>query len=221
MGNREELLAGAKSCLLEKGYEATTARDIAKAAGVSLAAIGYHFGSKDNLMNQAVYEAIGEWSDSFGEILDSVPPDAGPRERLEALWTHMAESFRENRPLWVSQLEVAMLAERRPELKAFLAGLLPDAWVGLGALFQGIDPQDASRAEEAGTAGKFYHTVLIGVMTQWLIAPDIASTGKELVEGLTLVARSLLGVDGPEGGGGKSAAAGGKGEKSGKGKKSH
>ncbi|MGH4006514.1 MAG: TetR family transcriptional regulator, partial [Pseudonocardiaceae bacterium] len=44
MGNREDLLAGAKRCLYEKGYGRTTARDIAAAAGgVSLAAIGYHF----------------------------------------------------------------------------------------------------------------------------------------------------------------------------------
>jgi AcrR family transcriptional regulator len=192
MGNREELIAGAKSCLLEKGYEATTARDIAKAAGVSLAAIGYHFGSKDNLMNQAVYETIGEWGESFTGILDSVSKGAPPRERLEALWTYMAESFKENRPLWIAQLEIVMLAERRPELKAFLAGLFPEAWHGLGALFQGIDEEDESRAEEATTAGKFYHTVLIGVMTQWLIAPDIAATGKDLVEGLSLVARNLL-----------------------------
>jgi AcrR family transcriptional regulator len=46
MGNREELIAGAKRCLIEKGFARTTARDIASASGVSLAAIGYHFGSK-------------------------------------------------------------------------------------------------------------------------------------------------------------------------------
>ena len=45
MGNREALLLGAKCCLLEKGLARTTARDIGGAAGVSLAAIGYHFRS--------------------------------------------------------------------------------------------------------------------------------------------------------------------------------
>ncbi|MGH3648185.1 MAG: TetR/AcrR family transcriptional regulator, partial [Micromonosporaceae bacterium] len=51
MGNREALLEGAKRCFHEKGYARTTARDIAQASGVSLAAIGYHFGSKEALMN--------------------------------------------------------------------------------------------------------------------------------------------------------------------------
>jgi AcrR family transcriptional regulator len=200
MGNREELLAGAKRCLLEKGYLETTARDIAKAAGVSLAAIGYHFGSKDNLMNQAVYETIGEWGDSFGDIVNAVPKGAPPQERLEALWTFMAESFKGNRPLWVSQLELMMVAERRPEIKEFFAGVLPAAWHGLGALFQGIDEDDASRAGEATTAGKFYHTILIGAMAQWLLAPDVAATGKDLLEGLRLAAGNLAGGGGSAGG---------------------
>ncbi|MET1071471.1 MAG: TetR family transcriptional regulator, partial [Umezawaea sp.] len=34
MGNREDLLVGAKRCLLDKGYARTTARDIATEAGV-------------------------------------------------------------------------------------------------------------------------------------------------------------------------------------------
>jgi AcrR family transcriptional regulator len=42
VGNREQLLEAAKRCLYEKGYSRTTARDIATAANVSLAAIGYH-----------------------------------------------------------------------------------------------------------------------------------------------------------------------------------
>ena len=58
MGNREALIEGAKTCLMEKGYTRTTARDIATAAGVSLAAIGYHFGSKDDLLNEAMRQAL-------------------------------------------------------------------------------------------------------------------------------------------------------------------
>ncbi len=46
----------------DKGYARTTARDIATAAGVSLAAIGYHFGSKEELLEAgaaAVAGAVG------------------------------------------------------------------------------------------------------------------------------------------------------------------
>jgi AcrR family transcriptional regulator len=54
MGNREDLLAAAKKVILERGLAKVTARDIAGAAGVSLAAIGYHFGSKDRLRGRGV-----------------------------------------------------------------------------------------------------------------------------------------------------------------------
>lgn len=89
VGNREDLLAGAKRCLLEKGYRATTARDIAAASGASLAAIGYHFGSKEALMNRAVYEAVGEWGETFEQAMAQwlIDPKTAPtgQELTEAL----------------------------------------------------------------------------------------------------------------------------------------
>ena len=57
MGHREQLLEGAKQCLLTKGYARTTARDLVAASGTNLASIGDHYGSKDALMNQALFEA--------------------------------------------------------------------------------------------------------------------------------------------------------------------
>src|SRR5262252_2857415 len=95
MGNREALLAGAKRCLIEKGYAATTARDIAAASGVSLAAIGYHFGSKDALLNQAVFESIGEWGQDLQDTLAAAGPVTGeqPLAHFEAVMRQTLESF--------------------------------------------------------------------------------------------------------------------------------
>lgn len=59
MGNREDLLAGARRVIVERGVANATARDIAQAAGVSLAAIGYHFGSKDQLVTEALLDTLG------------------------------------------------------------------------------------------------------------------------------------------------------------------
>ncbi len=50
MGNRDDLLDGAVRCLRDKGWARSTVRDIAAAAGVSHAAIGYHFGSREALL---------------------------------------------------------------------------------------------------------------------------------------------------------------------------
>ena len=69
MGHREDLLAGAKKALLEKGYARTTARDIVAASGTNLGSIGYHYGSTEALMNAAMLSAIEEWGDAFGAAL--------------------------------------------------------------------------------------------------------------------------------------------------------
>lgn len=67
MGHREDLLEGAKRCLLEKGYARTTARDIVAASGANLASIGYHYGSKEALLNEAFLAVTEQWGDRLTE----------------------------------------------------------------------------------------------------------------------------------------------------------
>jgi AcrR family transcriptional regulator len=157
MGNREDLIAGAKRCLIEKGYARTTARDIATASGVSLAAIGYHFGSKDALMNLAVYESVGDWADEIQRALTAEGAlDAEPLRRFESIMRRSIESFGgPDRGLWAAQLELVSLLDQPDELHTFLAGVQHDATLGMAELFLGIDP--AADPESARLAGSVLH----------------------------------------------------------------
>jgi AcrR family transcriptional regulator len=65
MGHREDLLEGARRCLLEKGFVRTTARDIVKESGTNLASIGYHYGSKDALLAEAYISIVEGLCDDF------------------------------------------------------------------------------------------------------------------------------------------------------------
>ena len=119
MGNREDLLAGAKRCLYEKGYASTTARDIATASGTSLAAIGYHFGSKEALMNQARLQAFGDWTDQLTRALETELDPATPAiERFEAIWTKVIELFEANRPMWLASFEILAQIDRDPQVRS-------------------------------------------------------------------------------------------------------
>ncbi|WUH97059.1 TetR/AcrR family transcriptional regulator [Spirillospora sp. NBC_00431] len=191
MGNREDLLAGAKRCLLEKGYGRTTARDIANASGVSLAAIGYHFGSKEALLNEAVRDAIGDWA---GEIVDGlateVGPDADAAERFEAIWTRMIESFGTSRPLWAVQFEVLAHIEWRPDLRRSFLGSHRQARLGLAELF-GVDLRWAE-PRQALVIGAFYQALLVGLAAQWLSDPGDFPTGRELLDAVQTVTADLL-----------------------------
>ena len=63
MGHKEELLAAARRCLVTRGYARTTARDLVAESGTNLGSIGYHFGSKDALLAQALDDAFLEYTE--------------------------------------------------------------------------------------------------------------------------------------------------------------
>ena len=195
MGNREALLAGAKRCLIEKGYARTTARDIAAASGVSLAAIGYHFGSKDALMNQAIYEFVGEWGDELERALSAEGAlDAEPLQRFESIMERTIASLGgPARGMWAAQLELMGPMQQNQELRTFLARVQRDAASGLAELFLGIDP--AQDPEAARTAGSIMHALLIGIIVKWFMDPKQALSAQELTEGLRIITEHMTGTD--------------------------
>ena len=68
MGNREDLLAGAKKCLYEKGYARTTARDIASAADV-FAPVHESTGGADGFVSIEVSPLLA--ADTAGTIAEA------------------------------------------------------------------------------------------------------------------------------------------------------
>lgn len=192
MGNREDLLAGARRCLYEKGYARTTARDIAAASGVSLAAIGYHFGSVEALLNTAMIEAIDEWGQEIGRTLAAdaqLYAAMQPLERFAAIWTRVLSSLDTQRRLWVATLEVAAQIERAPEVRAFLADALQQGRLGLAQLFQGIDP--VADEHTAWMVGSLYQALMSGVVVQWLADPARAPSGDDLANALRIITAAV------------------------------
>ncbi|MGE2813732.1 TetR/AcrR family transcriptional regulator [Mycobacterium heidelbergense] len=153
MGNREDLLRGAKRCLVERGWSNTTVRDIAASAGVSHAAIGYHFGSRERLLVEALIEELDE-------LDQRMAPDgraAAPVDR----WGALIDSFRTEKALWTSQLEAIVQAQRNDELRDRLA--------------------DGQRRARADMGGSVALAVLLGLMIQSLIDPDSTPPAEQAI----------------------------------------
>ena len=55
---RQRLIDGAATCIRERGVASASSRAITVAAGVNLAAITYHFGSKDDLVAESLLTTI-------------------------------------------------------------------------------------------------------------------------------------------------------------------
>lgn len=182
-GHRDALLQGAKLCLLEKGYKRTTTRDIVAASGTNLASIGYHFGSKEELLNQALVESIMDWSGEFERVLAAGAGSATTSiERFEATWTRIVEQFANYRQLWISSFEIFAQAQHVPSVGQAIAAGLRQTRAGLARMFLDIAEEDAN--ETSDLVGSFYQALVVGVLVQWLINPQDAPTGHDLTRAL-------------------------------------
>ena len=190
MGHRERLLAGAKRCLYERGYGRTTARDIVEASGTNLASIGYHFGSKEALLNAAMMEAVGEWGQELERILVvNGDEDADPMERFEVTWTRVIESFEAHRPALIASFEAFVQAEHSPELREQMSAGHEEVRLWLAELFRRMGSTAGEGSERA--VGSFHLALLNGLMVQWLLDPDRAPSGRDMAEALRTILESV------------------------------
>jgi AcrR family transcriptional regulator len=188
MGNKEALLDAAKRCLLEKGYAATSARDLSAAAGVSQAAFGDHFGGKDALLTTALIEAMREWGEGLEAMLASLNADAlPPARRFATAWERAVASFADTAPLWRLQFEVLALLDRHPELRETVAAANGAARAALVDLFGPDNPRLTEAQRQR--LGALYQALLGGLAAQWLVDPAAVLDHRELPALFTSLAK--------------------------------
>lgn len=184
MGHREDLLEGAKRCLLAKGFMRTTARDIVKESGTNLASIGYHYGSKDALLAQAYIALVADTGDAFeGKVDDTAP---GSIERFQQVWSNIIDTMKEPGSVWRLSMEALAFGDRLPEVRAHLASAQREAGRGLIPLLMGGGEEDVPD-EAADTLGMFYVTLMTGLIAQWTFDPKSAPGSEQLTAGLRRV----------------------------------
>ncbi|MFK4147154.1 TetR/AcrR family transcriptional regulator [Streptomyces sp. NPDC004065] len=186
MGHREDLLEGARRCLLQKGFVRTTARDIVKESGTNLASIGYHYGSKDALLVRAYVSLIEEMGDRFGPgwgAGGSAQAPPGSLERFREVWASIIDSVPASRAVWLLSFELILQGDRLPEVRKLLAEAQEEGRSGLIPLFSDV-PEAELDKETVDTEGRLYQTLLQGLMVQWLFDPGTATDADQLTEGL-------------------------------------
>lgn len=79
---RETLLENAKTTFAERGYIGASLRDLAEQAGVTGAAVYYHFAKKEDLLREIVFEGLERLSQS---VVGALAQSVGPEKSLEAV----------------------------------------------------------------------------------------------------------------------------------------
>lgn len=186
MGNREDLLAGARRVIVERGVAKATARDIATEAGVSLAAIGYHFGSKEQLITEALMESLG---DGIGDSMEAVVGETAALPLLDgfaALWNRMPEVFAANREPLLASLDNTVRVLRDPEASRHLAEAAGEGYLGIAEQLRAARPELSDEQVDAVAKLDFALVQSLGIL--WLLAPDRLPSGDELARAVAVIA---------------------------------
>ncbi|MFF2494120.1 TetR/AcrR family transcriptional regulator [Agromyces sp. NPDC058064] len=186
MGNREDLLAGARKVILERGVAKATARDIATEAGVSLAAIGYHFGSKEELITAALMESLG---DGIGDGMEAVVGETAELPLVDgfaALWNRMPDVFAANREALLASLENTVRVLRDPEASRHLAQAAGEGYRGIAEQLRAARPELSVAEVDSVAKLDFVLVQSLGIL--WLMHPDGLPSGDELARAVTVIA---------------------------------
>jgi AcrR family transcriptional regulator len=76
---QEKILDAAEGLFMEHGFEATTLRQITAAASVNLAAVNYHFGSKEDLFQLVLTRRLDPMNQERVALLTRFERDIAPR----------------------------------------------------------------------------------------------------------------------------------------------
>ena len=192
MGHRERLLAAARDLVLERGPGGVTARDLVAASGTNLASIGYHFGAKDALVQEAVNGLLDDWNQRVRR-LSLADPDLDPLARMVAAWRVLFDDFETNRALFTAELEATAHALRSEPVRRRLADHYEDArGVFAETVSAALGEEGERHGVDARLVSSFLLAVADGLILQHLVDPERAPSADQLGEALRAALTAAL-----------------------------
>jgi AcrR family transcriptional regulator len=190
---RAALLRAGSELFAQQGYEATTYRQIAKRAQVSPSVLFRHFGSKANLLVDAVAGPFAEFLTEFTSAWDESGRRGGDRELvIREFVGDLYQLIRQQRTVVRAMLSTLQSAEG-DELMRQIGGRLSDALGGLTSVAenyarQGPFPPDDSGILIRSTMGM---VIMVGALDSWFLpGGEAAPTDERLVDVMaTLISR--------------------------------
>jgi AcrR family transcriptional regulator len=171
--NRSNLIAGTLRCLERLPPERVTARAIAEESGANLASIGYHFGSKDNLVTEAVIEGLDRWLAEIASGLGELAPEQPVARFRRAV--EVVETTRERHTGLAKNFVGALAkAQHDPPVREMLAEGFRRTRPNLASLL-GLG---GDRAGE--DAAGLVHALFAGLLFQVLLDPTLAIDGDRM-----------------------------------------
>lgn len=173
-GVQDRLLDAAEELFCERGFDGTSIRDIAAAAGCNIAAVNYYFGSKDNLYLEVWRRHLGAMRETRIASIEKVMRREDAEPSLEELLSSYADAFVE--PLvdkltggrFVKLMAREMVDKHLPQ-NVFVEEMVVPVMVALQRalmrLCPGLDEVNA-RLAILSVVGQLVHTVCAKTMLE-------------------------------------------------------
>jgi AcrR family transcriptional regulator len=171
--NRSSLLEGALRCVERLPPERVTARAIAAESGANVASIAYHFGSKDELVTEAVIAGLDRWLEEIAAAL-GVLEELDPSARLRRAGTVIDTTRRRHSGLTRNFLGALARAQHDRRVGTALADGFRRTRPRVAALL-GLG-EDRAGEDAAG----LIHSMFTGLLFQALLDPDLAIEGRRM-----------------------------------------
>src|SRR6187200_2645379 len=109
---KDKILLAARELFEEKGYDSTSVREIAAKAGVNVALINYHFGSKETLLTDLIEELAAA---TYVKLTDINKSTSDPEEKLRQTIKLLVDKILNNKKYYqMIHRELSII--QRPEL---------------------------------------------------------------------------------------------------------
>src|ERR1700733_11750512 len=148
---KEHIIAATSKVFAEKGYEATTLREISREAQAAPGLVHYYFGGKDQLLVEALHAAGRHFHQRMEHLVQQVPGD----QALDAVLTQLSERVGQEPEVYRLRYESfslglhnpviapevrERLVQRRNELGSVIAKVVENSQRTEGAQRSSLDP---------------------------------------------------------------------------------
>src|SRR5579885_2363043 len=171
--NRARLITAACRVLSEKGYEATTVKEIARVAGVSPGLFHYYFASKDELLLAVLKQASEQFAEAIAEFRAALPAT----HFVEAAMNQAQEQILSGPQQFRLRYELFALGLRDPAFLPAVGDLLAE---GRRRIAQSVQAVTGEAQEDERPRTEALATLLLacfdGLALQLIAQPDLDFT---------------------------------------------
>ncbi|MFE9573441.1 TetR/AcrR family transcriptional regulator [Streptomyces sp. NPDC006692] len=177
---RRQLIEATIDSIATRGYPATSLAAIAEQAGVSKAAVLYHYASKDKLTEATLAHVLERF---MAYVSERVEREDDPRGALVAYVRAMIGYQQANRRHVRVIVEMLLDDQGGTKLKTPGSHDTGGRWQGLAALLTAGQEAGAFREFDTRTVALAIGGAIDGVIAHWLVHPelDLDAASKELV----------------------------------------